>query len=575
MVNIIPKKYLEGGSSTCAPAAYTGGAKRQREKRLQLTGGNRFGDLDQPGACNFATRDPIYLPARLHRQHRRQLNPAFRCSRIAIIPTASPASTTILATGLRCVLATLRRHRHPDFRPAAEQRRQARTFAFISILNEEQGTGLPEAGTVLSDNADLYATLLVSRNKGDGGYRLALPDPQLQRHGTGGCIWNSAEQTTETFKASFAPEEQGRDGGFGFQLHVPQRRALASRARWATATGATMPITAAPASRSPPTSGGRWWMDGPVLPEPVPGPATGHLLRLSGVRTEQGGVHQPITPDQFRGFSDIIHNVSGPGRRTSMRNWSTPTCSSCRRSGGHGGGGAGQQPVLGQPVDPGERHRFLRHQRHQRPRASARTGPRASGSCRCSASSMPTCRRVTTVTAMSAAAAMPSPPTSSAWNSGRSTPCCRGNYGTAFPCAGHGLHLHPARTGSSPPRPTSTGARSIPPTARRARYTGLSIEGLPDRQSEPDLDQREVVRLRFRCGRRAGSSTCIADYYKRLPERQGWCRNPPPGSCSRRNECRQGPAGSRFADLDDALAAVTRQSGQRGGPLARPSTRSR
>ena len=85
---------------------------------------------------------------------------------------------------------------------------------YATLLNEEKGlSAYVNASYALNDNADLYATVLVGKNKAknDSGSRFWVPDI----NGThGNYIWNAAEGTLETYQHIFAPEETPDDARF-------------------------------------------------------------------------------------------------------------------------------------------------------------------------------------------------------------------------------------------------------------------------------------------------------------------------------------------------------------------------
>ena len=312
VVNIILKKYLEGVQLDLRAGGYTEGGGGN--ERLQLTGGNRFGDLDLTWGLQYGHQDPIYLRQRGYTDSTDDNpNPAFRYgSRIAIILDGFTGQYNDPGNGCDAFSQLYGGTVIKDFRPGRGNFCGSREQpAFISILNEEQGTaGYLSGNFALSDNADLYATLLVSRNKVtvDTGSRFWIPNYNA---GTGGYIWNSAEQTLETFQRIFAPEEQGRDGGFYDSNSTSYSAALGIKG----ALGDSDWSYDAYYSRSGfKVTSDQWWplvdaMD-QFFQNQFLGPQLGTYYGYPVYEPNKAAFYQPITPDQFRGFSDIIHNVS-------------------------------------------------------------------------------------------------------------------------------------------------------------------------------------------------------------------------------------------------------------------------
>ena len=180
---------------------------------------------------------------------------------------------------------------------------------YATLLNKEKGiSAYFNSNYSMGDNANFYTSVLYGKNeaKNDSGSRFWIPN---YNDGTDGYIWNQTEQTLETYQHIFSPEEQGVTNfttdstsyniALGRQRHhrrfeLGLRRLLQPF----RLQGEVRPAVAA---------GGR---DGRLLPGTVPRSATGHLLRLSGVRTEQAAFYQSITPEQFRAFSGNLRNTS-------------------------------------------------------------------------------------------------------------------------------------------------------------------------------------------------------------------------------------------------------------------------
>ena len=312
VVNIILKKYLEGVQIDVRAGGYSEGGGGN--ERLQVTGGNRFGSLDLTWGLQYGHQDPIYLRQRSYTDSTSDNpNPALRYgSRIAVILDAFTGQYNDPGTGCDALSSLYGGTVFKDFRPGRGNFCSSREQpAFTSILNEEQGTSAYlSSNFALNDSADLYATLLVSRNKVtvDTGSRFWYPH---YNNGLGGYVWNSAEQTLELYQRVFAPEEQGKDGGFYDSNSASYSAAFGIKG----VIGDSDWNYDAYYSRSgfKVTSDQLW----PLVDEmdqffrdQFMGPQLGTYYGYPVYEPNKPGLYQAITPEQFRSFSDVIHNVS-------------------------------------------------------------------------------------------------------------------------------------------------------------------------------------------------------------------------------------------------------------------------
>ena len=312
VVNIILKKYLEGVQLDLRAGGYTEGGGGN--ERLQLTGGNRFGDFDLTWGLQYSHQNPIYLRQRDYTDSTSDNpNPALRYgSRIAIILDGFTGQYNDPGTGCDALSHLYGGTVGIDFRPGRGNFCGSREQpAFISILNEEQGTSAYLSGNfALTDNADLYATLLMSKNKVtvDTGSRFWYPH---YNNGLQGYVWNSAENTLETYQRIFAPEEQGRDGGFYDSNSDSYSAAFGIKGVF----GESDWNYEAYYSRSGfKVTSDQWWplvdaMD-QFFRDQFMGPQLGTYYGYPVYEPNKPALYQAITPEQFRSFSDVIHNVS-------------------------------------------------------------------------------------------------------------------------------------------------------------------------------------------------------------------------------------------------------------------------
>ena len=312
VVNIILKKYLDGVQLDLRVGGYTEGGGSN--ERLQVTGGTRWDRLDLTWGLQYSHQDPIYLRQRDYTDSTSDNpNPALRYgSRIAIILDGLTGQYNDPGVGCDALSHLYGGTVGLDFRPGRGNFCGSREQpSFISILNEEEGVSAYLSGNfALSDNSDLYATLLMSKNKVtvDTGSRFWYPH---YNNGLQGYVWNSAEQTLETYQRIFAPEEQGRDGGFYDSNSSSYSAAFGIKG----AIGESDWNYEAYYSRSGfKVTSDQWW---PLVDEmdeffrnQFMGPQLGTYYGYPVYEPNKPALYQAITPEQFRGFSDVIHNES-------------------------------------------------------------------------------------------------------------------------------------------------------------------------------------------------------------------------------------------------------------------------
>lgn len=312
VVNIILKKHIDGMQLDVRAGGYTdGGGQNQR---LQLTGGQDWSGLGLTWGLQYSQQDPIYLNQRDYTDTTDDNpNPNLRYgSRTHIIlngftgtyddPGDLCDNVSFLYGGTTKV----------DFRPGRGNFCGSRAQpGYVSILNEEKGlSGYLNGTFALNDNADLYANVLVSRNRdrNDSGSRFWVPD----YNGThNNYVWNATENTLETYQRIFAPEEMPDDARFLTANSLSYSTAFGIKGTF----GDSDWDYDAYYSRSgyKVTSDQLWPLVGPMedfFRNQFMGPQLGTYYGYPVYAPNKPALYQALTPDQFRSFSDNIHNVS-------------------------------------------------------------------------------------------------------------------------------------------------------------------------------------------------------------------------------------------------------------------------
>lgn len=310
VVNIILKKRIDGMQLDARVGGYTEGGGSN--ERLQLTGGRQWDDVDLAWGLQYSHQDPIYLRQRDYTDTTDDNpNPNLRYgSRTFIV--LNGFTGTYDDPGDRCdaLAANFGGTTFKDFRPGrgffCGSRAQP---GYATLLNEEQGTsGYFNSTFHVGENADVYATLLVSRNeaRNDSGSRFWVPDINGT---TGNYIWNQTEQTLELYQHIFSPEEQGTT--FFTTKALSYNAALGIKGTFAD-TGWDYD---AYYSRSgyKVKSDQLWPLVGPMedfFRSQFLGPQLGTYYGYPVYAPDKDAFYQSTTPAQFRSFSGNLHNES-------------------------------------------------------------------------------------------------------------------------------------------------------------------------------------------------------------------------------------------------------------------------
>ncbi|MFL6593229.1 MAG: TonB-dependent receptor plug domain-containing protein [Luteimonas sp.] len=314
VVNIILKKHIDGTQLDVRLGGYTeGGGKNER---LQLTGGFTTDKLDLTWGLQFSNQDPIYMRQRdFTNTTDDNPNPNLRYGTRTMI-ILNGFTGLYDDPGTHCedpeIAGLYGGTTFEDFRPGRGNFCGSRAQpGFTTLLNKEKGvSGYFNGSYDLSDNAQLYATLLVGENKAtnDIGAHFWVPDYNGTHQN---YIWNATEQTLETYQHIFAPEEQGEDGGFYDTNSTSYSGAVGIKGT----IGSSNWDYDAYYSRSgyKVTSDQLWPLVDKMedfFREQFLGPQLGTYYGYPVYAPDKEAFYQPVTPEQFRAFSGNIHNVS-------------------------------------------------------------------------------------------------------------------------------------------------------------------------------------------------------------------------------------------------------------------------
>lgn len=310
VVNIILKKRLDGMQLDARVGDYSdGGGDNQR---LQLTGGKAWDNLDITYGLQYSHQDPIYMRERDFTDTTDDNpNPALRYgSRTFIILNGFTNQYDDPGTGCDNVAANFDGTTIRDLRPGrgffCGSRAQP---GYATLLNEEQGVSAYfNSNLRLSDNANFYTSILYGKNeaKNDSGSRFWTPN---YNDNTGGYIWNSAEQTLETYQHIFSPEEQGITNfttdsrsynlAFGINGTIGDSNwdydAYYSRSGYEVKSDQLWPLVDE--------------MDA-FFQDQFLGPQLGTYYGYPVYEPDKPAFYQSITPEQFRAFSGNLRNTS-------------------------------------------------------------------------------------------------------------------------------------------------------------------------------------------------------------------------------------------------------------------------
>jgi outer membrane receptor protein involved in Fe transport len=314
VVNIILKKHIDGTQLDLRVGGYTeGGGDNQR---LQLTGGNQWGDFDVTWGLQASNQDPIYMRQRDFTDTTDDNpNPARRYGTRTMI-ILNGFTGLYDDPGTHCddpaIAALYDGTTFKDNRPGRGDFCGSRAQpGFTTLLNKEKGASAYFNGTYhLSDTADLYATVLVGKNKAtnDIGAHFWIPD----YNGTHfNYIWNATEQTLETYQHIFAPEEQGRGGGF---YDTDSNSYSAAFGIKGTLGSSNWDYDAYYTRSGYKVTSNQLW---PLVDKMEDffrsqflGPQLGTYYGYPVYAPDKDAFYTPVTPEQYRAFSGNIHNVS-------------------------------------------------------------------------------------------------------------------------------------------------------------------------------------------------------------------------------------------------------------------------
>lgn len=220
VVNIILKKHLEGTQLNVRLGGYDDGGGDNT--RFQITGGKTWDKLDVTYGLQYSTQKPIFGYQRSWFDSTEDNpNPAARFgSRTFLILNGfnnryiDPGQAACNGVAGNFGGSTFR-----DFRRGRGYYCGSRAEpGYGSILNDETGTSAyVNANFALSDNAELYASVLygVNKTESNSGSRFWSPDI----NGSGGYIWDDRDSSLNLYQHIFSPEETGGPNNFITRSH--------------------------------------------------------------------------------------------------------------------------------------------------------------------------------------------------------------------------------------------------------------------------------------------------------------------------------------------------------------------
>jgi outer membrane receptor protein involved in Fe transport len=312
VVNIILKKHIDGIQLDARIGGYSEGGGDN--ERLQLTGGSEWDALDLTWGLQYSHQDPIYMHQRDYTDTTDDNpNPNLRYgSRTFIILNGFTGTYDDPGDHCDALSFLFGGTTIKDFRPGRGDFCGSRAQpGYATLLNEESGlSGYFNANYALGDNADLYATVLVGKNKSknDSGSRFWVPDYNGTHQN---YVWNVAEGTLETYQRIFAPEEMPEEARFFTADSDSYSAAIGIKG---TFGGSDWDYDGYFSRSGYKVSSDQLWpLVGPMedfFRNQFMGPQLGTYYGYPVYAPDKDALYQALTPEQFRSFSGNIHNVS-------------------------------------------------------------------------------------------------------------------------------------------------------------------------------------------------------------------------------------------------------------------------
>jgi outer membrane receptor protein involved in Fe transport len=210
VVNIILKKHLQGTQLSLRVGGYDDGGGDNL--RFQLTGGKTWDRLDVTYGLQYSTQDPIFGYQRSWTDSTEDNpNPNARFGARTFLVADNFGATYIDPGQAACdgLSANFGGTTTREFRPGRGFYCGSRAQpGYTTFLNDETGTSVYlNANFKLSDNAELYASLLygVNKTQTDSGSRFWVPDV----NGTFGVVFDDRDESFTLYQHIFSPEETG------------------------------------------------------------------------------------------------------------------------------------------------------------------------------------------------------------------------------------------------------------------------------------------------------------------------------------------------------------------------------
>ncbi|BDU14940.1 TonB-dependent receptor plug domain-containing protein [Lysobacter auxotrophicus] len=311
VVNIILKKRMDGSQLNLRIGAYDQGGGANT--RFQFTTGREFGDLSLVFGLQYSEQDPIYGFDRDQ------------------IDSTNDNPDPDLRYGSRTFLRSLADGTYvsPDPSTCAPlsrlfggstiyDERPGRGFycgsreevGYTTIMNKEQSiAGYLNAVYTLNDNAELYGTLLVNRDKSESNSGSRFWQPSTD---TGGFIVNADSGEFESFQHIFAPEETG-DLDYNNERLTSDSYNFAAGIRGNFGASAWGYDAYYARSQFKIKSRQNWLLAQNVedfFRESFLGPQLGEYYGYPIYSPDVAAFYRPVTPDEYRSFNSEIRTDS-------------------------------------------------------------------------------------------------------------------------------------------------------------------------------------------------------------------------------------------------------------------------
>lgn len=311
VVNIILKKHIDGIQADFRIGSYDGGGGSNQ--RFQLTGGHSWDKLDLTWGVQLNNQDPIYGFNRKDIDSTND-NPdaSARYGVRTFVHSASDGSYIDPGAAACAPLAGLYRGTTIyDTRPNRGNYCGSRYEpGYASIMNKERSAaGYANLNYALSDNADLYATLLLNHSKTQSNSGSRFWQPSID---TSGYIFNQLTGDLESYQHIFSPEETG-NLDFNNERQTSDSYNIAAGIKGAIGQS-NWDYNAYYARSEYRIDSRQWWplkdkMED-FFRQQFLGPQLGEYYGYPIYEPNDAGFYQALTPAQYRSFQGEIRTKS-------------------------------------------------------------------------------------------------------------------------------------------------------------------------------------------------------------------------------------------------------------------------